>query len=57
MILDHVEETAAARGCRSVLFWVGWVRDSEKMDYKARFTPLEALGLNGWERLKAPAPE
>jgi len=32
-----------------------WVRDSEKMDYKARFAPLEALGPNGWEALKTAA--
>jgi arginyl-tRNA--protein-N-Asp/Glu arginylyltransferase len=32
------------------------VRDSEKMDYKSRFTPLEALGPNGWERLGAETP-
>ncbi len=30
-------------------YWVG----SEKMDYKSRFSPLEALGQNGWERLGA----
>jgi arginyl-tRNA--protein-N-Asp/Glu arginylyltransferase len=27
------------------------VRGSEKMDYKVRFSPLEALGANGWEDL------
>jgi leucyl-tRNA---protein transferase len=25
-----------------------WIEGSEKMAYKARFTPLEALGENGW---------
>jgi arginyl-tRNA--protein-N-Asp/Glu arginylyltransferase len=29
-----------------------WVNGSVKMDYKARFAPLEALGPNGWEELK-----
>jgi arginine-tRNA-protein transferase len=28
-----------------------WVRGSEKMDYKARFKPLEELGQEGWTRL------
>jgi arginyl-tRNA--protein-N-Asp/Glu arginylyltransferase len=27
------------------------VRGSDKMDYKIRFSPLEALGQNGWEEL------
>ncbi len=50
MILDHVE-AARARGL-SYVYLGYWVRDSEKMDYKSRFTPLEALGPNGWERLR-----
>jgi len=29
------------------------VRGSEKMDYKIRFSPLEALTQNDWEPLKA----
>ena len=49
MILDHVE-AAKARGLPYVYLGY-WVRDSEKMDYKSRFSPLEALGPNGWERL------
>jgi arginyl-tRNA--protein-N-Asp/Glu arginylyltransferase len=28
------------------------VRGSEKMDYKTRFSPLEALTPNGWEPLE-----
>ena len=28
-----------------------WVQGSDKMDYKIRFSPLEALTTNGWERL------
>jgi len=27
------------------------VRGSDKMDYKIRFSPLEALTQNGWETL------
>jgi leucyl-tRNA---protein transferase len=26
-----------------------WIAASEKMSYKARFRPLEALGENGWQ--------
>ncbi len=51
MILDHVE-AARARGLPYVYLGY-WVRDSEKMDYKARFSPLEALGPDGWEAAAA----
>jgi arginine-tRNA-protein transferase len=30
-----------------------WVRGSEKMDYKARFSPLEVLDHGGWRLLSA----
>jgi arginine-tRNA-protein transferase len=50
MILDHIE---AARARRLDHVYLGyWVEGSEKMNYKARFSPMEALGLNGWEKLK-----
>jgi len=49
MILDHVR-LAKARGLRHVYLGY-WVQGSEKMDYEARFRPLEALGREGWERL------
>lgn len=49
MILDHIRE-AKARGLPYVYLGY-WVRGSEKMDYKARFRPLEALGQEGWTRL------
>jgi leucyl-tRNA---protein transferase len=49
MILDHVR---AARDAGLPYVYLGyWVRGSEKMDYKVRFSPLEALGANGWEDL------
>jgi arginyl-tRNA--protein-N-Asp/Glu arginylyltransferase len=51
MILDHVR-AAKARGL-SYVYLGYWVQGSEKMDYKARFQPLEALGRDGWARLKA----
>ena len=47
-----MSQAARARGLPYVYLGY-WVRDSEKMDYKSRFTPLEALGANGWERLGA----
>jgi leucyl-tRNA---protein transferase len=54
MILDHV---AAARARGLPYVYLGyWVSGSDKMAYKARFGPLEALGANGWERLVMPSP-
>jgi arginine-tRNA-protein transferase len=50
MILDHIE-AAKGRGLSNVYLGY-WVQGSAKMDYKARFAPLEALGPNGWERIK-----
>jgi arginine-tRNA-protein transferase len=50
MILDHIE-TARTRNLPNVYLGY-WVQGSDKMDYKARFAPLEALGANGWEQLK-----
>ena len=50
MILDHVR---AARALGLPYVYLGyWVRGSEKMDYKIRFSPLEALTQNGWEALE-----
>jgi arginine-tRNA-protein transferase len=49
MILDHVR-AARARGLNHVYLGY-WVQGSDKMDYKARFKPMEALGREGWERL------
>ena len=49
MILDHVR---AAQAQNLPYVYLGyWVRGSDKMDYKIRFSPLEALGQNGWEEL------
>ena len=50
MILDHVE-TARARGLPFVYLGY-WITGSDKMDYKSRFRPLEALGPNGWARVR-----
>lgn len=50
MILDHVR--AATEAGMPYVYLGYWVRGSDKMDYKIRFAPLEALGQNGWEDLK-----
>ena len=47
MILDHI---AAARARGLAYVYLGyWVEGSDKMDYKSRFKPLEALGPDGWK--------
>jgi arginyl-tRNA--protein-N-Asp/Glu arginylyltransferase len=49
MILDHVR---AAKAKRLPYVYLGyWVGGSDKMDYKSRFRPLEALGPAGWSRM------
>jgi arginyl-tRNA--protein-N-Asp/Glu arginylyltransferase len=48
MILDHIER---ARRLGLPHVYLGyWVEGSKKMAYKAKFTPQERLGMNGWER-------
>lgn len=49
MILDHV--AAAHRQNMAYVYLGYWVRGSRKMDYKTRFTPMEALTTGGWVRL------
>jgi len=51
MILDHLVQ-AKALGLPHVYLGY-WVRGSRKMDYKARFSPLEVLDPNGWRLLSA----
>ena len=49
MILDHI---AAARARGLAYVYLGyWVAGSDKMDYKSRFQPLEALSADGWVQL------
>ena len=50
MILDHV--TAAQARELQYVYLGYWIRGSAKMNYKARFKPLEALGPDGWSRLR-----
>ena len=48
MILEHI---ALARRLGLPYLYLGyWIEGSRKMDYKARFGPLEQLGPNGWVR-------
>jgi arginine-tRNA-protein transferase len=48
MILDHI---ARAKKLGLPRLYLGyWVEGSRKMAYKARFTPQERLGLDGWDR-------
>jgi arginine-tRNA-protein transferase len=50
MILDHV---MAARARQLPHVYLGyWVRDSDKMAYKSRFKPMEALTREGWDLLR-----
>ncbi|HEX3673173.1 MAG TPA: arginyltransferase [Rhizomicrobium sp.] len=49
MILDHIEH-ARERGL-SYVYLGYWIRGSAKMDYKAKFQPLEALGQEGWAKM------
>ena len=49
MILDHITQ---ARARKLPYVYLGyWVEGSDKMDYKTRFQPLEALGPAGWTRM------
>lgn len=50
MILDHVRRAQAANLAYVYLGY--WVQGSAKMDYKARYKPLEILEPAGWRRLK-----
>ena len=51
-VLDHVKQ---AQHVRMPYVYLGyWVRGSDKMDYKARFRPMEALGPLGWMLLPNP---
>ena len=50
MILDHIQR--AKKQGLPYLYLGYWINGSKKMDYKARFTPQERLGLNGWMRVE-----
>jgi len=49
MILDHIDR--AKRMGLPYVYLGYWVRDSRKMDYKARFLPQERLMPDGWVKV------
>lgn len=51
MILDHIVQ--AGMTALPYVYLGYWVRGSDKMDYKARFSPLEILRHDGWALLSA----
>jgi arginine-tRNA-protein transferase len=51
IILDHVIQTGLLG--LPYLYLGYWVRGSEKMDYKARFSPIEILRPDGWGLMSA----
>lgn len=51
MVLDHINR--AKRKGLPYVYLGYWVADCRKMAYKMRYRPLEALGMNGWERHSA----
>lgn len=52
MIADHVR---LAKDLALPYVYLGyWVDGSPKMDYKAKFQPLEVLGRDGWTRMNPP---
>ena len=46
MILDHLKRTRIAN--QPYLYLGYWVKQSQKMSYKVRYQPIEALGAAGW---------
>jgi len=55
VILDHVVQANAAG--QPFVYLGYWVAGSPKMDYKARFSPLEVLKPGGWRLLSAKERE
>ncbi len=49
IILDHIERAALAG--LSHVYMGYWVAGSKRMEYKARFQPMERLGPAGWRRM------
>jgi arginine-tRNA-protein transferase len=55
MIVMQLVELARARG-RPYVYLGYWIEECRKMAYKIRFTPVEALGPDGWRAFDAPTP-
>ncbi len=51
IILDHIVQARLAG--LPYLYLGYWVSGSDKMDYKARFQPMEVLRRDGWRRLES----
>jgi len=51
VILDHVVQAGLTE--MPYVYLGYWVRGSEKMDYKVRFTPIELLRPEGWSLISA----
>jgi len=51
VILDHVIQAGLTE--MPYVYLGYWVRGSEKMDYKVRFTPIELLRPEGWSLISA----
>ena len=51
IILDHIRRASQAR--LPFVYLGYWVEGSARMQYKARYRPLEKLGRDGWERMSA----
>lgn len=49
VILEHIKR--AAEACLPYVYLGYWVEGSQRMQYKVRFRPLEALGPDGWRRM------
>ncbi|NNE57896.1 MAG: arginyltransferase [Hellea sp.] len=49
MILDHIKR---CQDSEMLWLYLGyWVKESPKMDYKARYKPCQILGVYGWQNL------
>lgn len=51
VILDHIIQAGLTN--LPYVYLGYWVRGSEKMDYKVRFSPIELLKIEGWTRVPA----
>lgn len=49
MILDHIVRCQAEE--QPWLYLGYWVKESPKMDYKARYKPCQILGVYGWQEM------
>ncbi len=51
MILDHIERCQAQE--QPWLYLGYWVKESPKMDYKAKYRPCQILGVYGWQDMES----